>query len=142
MNGDELYREVVMEHWRQPRYRGRVEKPNLVAEGANPLCGDEITLTARLEDGRIAEIRFEGHGCTISQASASMLTEAVRGLPLEEARELAERFKRWMTERESNGLPERLEELEALEGVKQLPLRVKCAVLAWEALLQSGRETA
>lgn len=139
MTGDDLYREVLMEHWRQPRYRGRLADPDLVAEGANPLCGDEITLTARIEDGRIVEIRFEGHGCTISQASASMLTEAVRGLPLAEARELAEHFKRWMTGREQNGLPEQLEELEALEGVKRLPQRVKCAVLAWEALLQAGR---
>jgi nitrogen fixation NifU-like protein len=137
MNGDELYRELVMEHWRQPRFRGHVPHPDLVAEGANPLCGDEITLTLALEDGRIADIRFEGHGCTISQASASMLTEAVRGRSLAEAQKLAEQFKRWMTGREQNCLPEALDELEALEGVKRLPLRVKCAVLAWEALLHA-----
>lgn len=141
MNGDDLYREVLMEHWRQPRYRGRLPDPDLSAEGANPLCGDEITLTLALEGDRIAEIRFEGQGCTISQASASMLTEAVRGLPLAEARKLAEQFKRWMTERGPNGLPEQLDELEALEGVKRLPQRVKCAVLAWETLLQAGEKT-
>ncbi|MER3455428.1 MAG: SUF system NifU family Fe-S cluster assembly protein [candidate division GAL15 bacterium] len=134
----DLYREIILDHYAHPRNRGKVEGADIAVEGVNPSCGDEISLYARVRDGRLEEIRFEGRGCSISQASASMMTEALRGKTLSAALELAEKFKAMM-----HGQPpdeEHLGELVALQGVRRFPVRIKCATLAWGALQQGLRE--
>lgn len=135
---DDLYREIILDHYRSPRHKGRVEDPDISARGYNPLCGDDIEITVRLNDGRIDAVAFDGHGCSISQASASMLTEAVMGKPLAEALELAVGVRAMFTG-EAEIDPESLGDLEALQGVKRYPVRIKCATLAWNAL-QVGAE--
>ena len=130
---DELYRELILDHYRSPRNHEPLESPDVVAEGYNPLCGDEIEIQLRFAGGSIEEIAFRGHGCSISQASSSMLTVAVKGKSAEEARSLIESFKRMMTDPDSEP-PEELGDLEALQGVAKIPVRVKCATLAWHAL--------
>ncbi len=129
---DDLYREIILDHYRTPRHKGRVENPDISARGYNPLCGDDIELTLRLKDGHIDAVAFDGHGCSISQASASMLTEAVSGIPLSAALELAANVRAMFTGGEVD--PESLGDLEALQGVNRYPVRIKCATLAWNAL--------
>jgi nitrogen fixation NifU-like protein len=132
---EELYREVILDHYKHPRNRGRVEAPGATeVELQNPTCGDEIRLSLELRDGRIADLRFEGRGCSISMASASMMTEACRGLSPEQATRLYAGFKALLGGR---GAGEGLGDLEALGGVAQFPVRVKCATLAWNALLRA-----
>jgi len=135
---EELYREIILEHYTRPRNRGRLDPADIVVEGANPSCGDEISVYARVEDGVIQDIRFEGRGCSISQASASMMTEQVRGKSLQEVKALIEEFKGMMQGRPAE--EGRLGDLMALQGVRRFPVRVKCATLAWMALLQGVRE--
>lgn len=130
---DELYRELILDHYRSPRNHEPLESPDVVAEGYNPLCGDEIEIQLRFAGDSIEEIAFRGHGCSISQASASMLTLAIKGKSAEEARSLIDSFKRMMTDPDSEP-PEELGDLEALQGVAKFPVRVKCATLAWHAL--------
>lgn len=135
---DELYREIILDHYSRPRNRGKLVSPDIAVEGVNPSCGDEISLYARVRDGRLEEVRFEGRGCSISQASASMMTEAVRGRTLAAAEELVDRFKGMM-----HGEPpdeQQLGDLVALQGVRRFPVRIKCATLAWVALQQGIRE--
>lgn len=139
---DELYQEAILEHSRHSPYRGRVEKPDLVGEGANPLCGDEITLTARIQGGHLSSIRFDGQGCAISQASASMLAESLEGRTPAEAGELARRFKDYLVSRTPVELPEDLAELAAFQGLRKLPIRAKCALLSWNVLLEALRGSA
>lgn len=134
----DLYREIILDHYAHPRNRGRLEGADIAVEGVNPSCGDEISVYARVRDGRLEEVRFEGRGCSISQASASMMTEAVRGKTLADAHQLVEDFKSMM-----HGQPadeERMGELVALQGVRRFPVRIKCATLAWVALQQGLRE--
>ncbi len=132
---EELYREVILDHYKHPRNRGRVEGPGAAeVELQNPTCGDEIRLSLRLQDGRIADLRFEGRGCSISMASASMMTEACRGLAPERAAELCAGFKAMLA---GGGAADELGDLQALSGVAQFPVRVKCATLAWNALLRA-----
>jgi nitrogen fixation NifU-like protein len=130
---DDLYREIILDHYAHPRNRGRVADAEITVEGANPLCGDELSIFVRLGDGVIQDVHFEGRGCSISQASASMMTEQMRGKTLEEARGLVAAFKAMM-----HGQPSTLDEsdLAALQGVRKFPVRVKCATLAWVALEQ------
>ena len=130
---DDLYRDIILEYYRNPRNRGRLPEATVSREGQNPLCGDEVFLDLLVEDGVIKDARFQGQGCSISQASASMLTEAVRGLTLEEAEDLYDRFHRLMTGDETVDATE-LGDLEALSGVRKFPVRVKCATLAWHVL--------
>lgn len=130
---DDLYREIILDHYRSPRHKGRVEDPDISARGYNPLCGDDIEITLRLDGGRIKAVAFDGHGCSISQASASMLTEAVSGKPLAEALELAASVRAMFTGEAEVDL-ESLGDLEALQGVNRYPVRIKCATLAWNAL--------
>jgi len=133
---DELYREVVLDHYRNPRNRGRVKEPDIEAEGFNPFCGDEISLQLKLDgDGRIREVGFQGQGCSISQASASMMTEVLKGKSLADARRLIGIFKGMM----HGKVPDEAElselgDLEALQGVRKFPIRIKCALLAWTTL--------
>lgn len=130
---DDLYREVILDHYRSPRNKRRMEDASVVVELKNPVCGDEISLYLKLEEGVVRGLSFEGRGCSISQASASMMTEAVKDKPLAEALELVERFK-GMVRGEISAFEANLGDLEALQGVSKFPVRVKCAVLSWEAL--------
>ena len=139
MSLDDLYREIILDHYAHPRNHGRLEHADISVEGANPLCGDELLLHARVEDGVIAEVRFDGRGCSISQASASMMTEEMRGKRLDEAHTLVEQFKAMM-HGQSSALDDT--DLAALQGVRKFPVRVKCATLAWVALDQGIDEFA
>ena len=130
---DELYRELILDHYRNPRNRVPLESPMVVAEGYNPLCGDEVELRLNIEGDVISDVSFTGRGCSISQASGSMLTEAIKGKTVAQARALAALFTRMMTDPEF--VPEEdVGDLEALQGVAKYPVRVKCATLAWHAL--------
>ena len=130
---DELYREIILDHWRTPRHSGELSDADVRVEGVNPLCGDEVLLTMRLRGGRVDGIAFTGQGCSISRASASMMCEGVANQPVDEARELIGRFRAMMLER---GPSDEVGDLEALQGVAAMPARVKCALLPWNALLQ------
>ncbi|MBM3450006.1 MAG: SUF system NifU family Fe-S cluster assembly protein [Armatimonadetes bacterium] len=129
---EELYREIILDHYQHPRNRGRLDGAEIKIEGANPSCGDEISLYARLRDGRIEDVRFEGHGCSISQASASMMTQQMKGKTLPEARALIGDFKGMMRGQAPH--EEALGDLIALQGVRKFPVRIKCATLSWVAL--------
>lgn len=133
---DDLYREIILEHFKNPRNHGHLERPDLIAQGANPFCGDELEVTVALEGQRIREIRTQGKGCSISQAAASMMTDAVQGKTLEEAERLSLQFKGVMLKDQPMDFPEELEDLESLEGVKKYPVRIKCAILSWNTLLE------
>lgn len=133
----DLYRDVLVDYYRDPSHKGVLAGADLRAHGVNPLCGDEVELTGKRESGRFCGICFKGHGCVISQASTAMMCEALEGKSEAEARELVAAFKRMMLERAPTGeLPDALSELEALEGVRKFPLRIKCALLGWNTLLQ------
>lgn len=138
---DELYRDIILDHYRNPRNKGDLEPADVNVSANNPLCGDEVTITARLSaDGAsVAELHFSGRGCSISQASASMMTEEIAGKPLPEALKVINRFKEMML---AEGEVEGLGDLEALQGVKRYPVRIKCAVLPWNSLLQGLTERA
>jgi nitrogen fixation NifU-like protein len=133
---DELYKEVILDHYKSPRNKRDLPGAELSCRKNNPLCGDEITVHAHLEGGRVAEITFEGSGCSISQASASMLTEAVEGKPVEQAEDLAARF-RGMMEGKVEPDEDAFGDLMALKGVVKYPVRIKCAVLAWDVLQEA-----
>jgi nitrogen fixation NifU-like protein len=136
---EDLYREIILDHYRSPRNRGQLEPPAVSAEGHNPLCGDEITVWLDVRDGKVAEVRFSGSGCSISQSSASMMTSAIKGRPLDEVRAIVARFKQMMTVEEgAEDAPEvPLGDLEALKGVVKFPVRIKCATLAWNTLVDA-----
>jgi nitrogen fixation protein NifU and related proteins len=158
---EDLYREIILDHYRSPRNRGELESPPAVrVEGFNPLCGDEIVVTLDVEDGVIADIKIGGTGCSISQSSASLMSAAVKGKPVEEARELIATFKGMMSIHEAT-LPagpggtgsaeapepeiidvDALGELAALQGVVKFPVRIKCATLSWNTLAQGLDESA
>ena len=130
---DELYKEVILDHYKNPRNKRGLDTATISCHRNNPLCGDEITIHATLDDGRVTEVAFEGQGCSISQASASMLTEAVAGRPLADAEGLAVSF-RSMMEGAIDPDEDTLGDLVALKGVVKYPVRIKCAVLAWDVL--------
>lgn len=141
----ELYQDIILDHGRHPRNFRAMENPSHFAHGHNPLCGDKVTVFLRLQDGRVAEATFDGKGCAISTASASLMTETVLGKTLEEAQALLHDFHMNVTGGVQPPLPEDLaedaERLEPLTGVKAYPARVKCATLAWhtfEAAVQGG----
>ena len=140
---EDLYREIILDHYRTPRNRGELESPPAVeSRGHNPLCGDEITLFLLVDgegdDAVIADVKIGGQGCSISQSSASMMTQAVIGKPVSEARALIRRFKTMMGiegyEVEPDDGEVALGDLEALQGVVKFPVRIKCAVLGWNTL--------
>jgi nitrogen fixation protein NifU and related proteins len=133
MDLKELYREVILDHNRSPRNFGRVVPANAEAKGHNPLCGDKLDVTARLQDERLEDVRFEGQGCAISTASASLMTEAVKGRTLQEISQLYEEVHELFTH--PTHVPRRdLGKLMALAGVAEFPARVKCASLCWHTL--------
>jgi nitrogen fixation NifU-like protein len=152
---EDLYREIILDHYRSPRNRGELDSPPAVrVEGFNPLCGDEIVVTLDVEDGVLADIKIAGTGCSISQSSASLMSAAVKGRPVEEVRNLIATFKGMMSIHEAT-LPsdggggaqaeapepeaidiDALGELAALQGVVKFPVRIKCATLSWNTLAQ------
>src|SRR5438270_9812576 len=149
---EDLYREIILDHYRNPRNRGELPTPPArKVEGFNPLCGDEIVVYLDVEDGKIADLRIGGQGCSISQSSASMMSAAVKGKPLDEVRALIRAFKAMMSIHESRldgdgdgdeddgeaMAPDpsiKLGDLEALQGVVKFPVRIKCATLSWNTL--------
>jgi nitrogen fixation NifU-like protein len=127
----DLYQEVIFDHYRSPRNYGPLPSANRDAEGHNPLCGDQLKLHLQVEDGVIRDAHFEGSGCAISTASASLMTEVLKGKREEEAMHLMQEFQQLVT---GAGEPEGMGKLEALAGVREFPSRVKCATLAWHTL--------
>jgi nitrogen fixation NifU-like protein len=140
---EDLYREIILDHHRNPRNRGELPPPASHAVGHNPLCGDEIDVFLAVEGGVISDVKVGGQGCSISQSSASMMSQAVKGRPVEEVRALVRRFKGMMSIPDENGNPiepdpaVQLGDLEALQGVVKFPVRIKCATLAWNTLLEA-----
>lgn len=135
MQLDDLYRQVIMDHYQHPRNQGDLPEGAISVDLRNPSCGDEITLQLLVNEGKVQDVRFKGAGCSISMASASMMSEAIKGLPVDQALALAQSF-RSMMKGESVDLDE-LGELESLQGVSKFPARIKCATLAWQALERS-----
>ncbi len=130
---DELYRELILDHYKSPRHHQRLEAPDVVAEGYNPVCGDEIEMELKFDGDRLNDIGFIGRGCSISQASGSMMSDLVKGKDIAEIRHLSDEFKQMMTEPDGS-VPDDLGDLEALQGVAKFAVRVKCATLAWHTL--------
>jgi nitrogen fixation NifU-like protein len=130
----DLYQEVILDHYRNPRNRGPLPGADRTAEGYNPLCGDQLQVHVKLDGDRVEQIRFEGTGCAISQASASVMTTVLRGKTKAEIDTLFETFQRLVTGKEGADL-EAMGELAALSGVSEFPARVKCATLGWHTLL-------
>lgn len=130
----ELYQEVILDHNKRPRNKGKVESPTNEAEGHNPLCGDQVHVTIHTKDGKIDDIAFEGQGCAISTASASLMTEAVKGKTLQEAEAIFREFQTMVTTPDNGNLHEDLGEMIALAGVRDYPVRIKCATLPWHTL--------
>jgi len=145
MSLDDLYKEVILDHYKAPRNKRPMPEAELSCTRNNPLCGDEITVFARVRDGVVVDVAFQGQGCSISQASASMMTEAIRDKRVEEARDLAADF-RGMMAGEVGPDEDEFGDLVALKGVVKYPIRIKCAVLAWdvfqEAVLGTGEAAA
>lgn len=132
-NLDQLYRRVIMDHYKNPRNKGSIEDGALTIDMNNPTCGDRIHLTLQVEDGKIQNAKFDGEGCSISMASASMMTQAVKGKSVEEAIQLSSTFSEMMLGKDYDDSIE-LDDIEALSGVSQFPARIKCATLAWKAM--------
>jgi nitrogen fixation NifU-like protein len=150
---EELYREIILDHYRSPRNRGELESPPAHrVEGFNPLCGDEVVISLIVEDGQLVDVKIGGSGCSISQSSASLMSAAVKGKPLDQVRQLIGTFKAMMSIHEAAldgeaSEPEEIDldklgELAALQGVVKFPVRIKCATLSWNALAQGLDEVA
>src|SRR4051812_2746043 len=145
---EDLYREIILDHYRNPRNRGELPVPPAhKVEGFNPLCGDEVVIYLDVENGTVADVRIDGQGCSISQSSASMMSAAVKGKSVEEARAMTRAFKAMMSIHESSldgadgeavevDPDVKLGDLEALRGVVKFPVRIKCATLSWNTLTQ------
>ena len=137
---EDLYREIILDHYRTPRNRGELEPPAVSVEGHNPLCGDEIRVYIDVQDGKVADVKFSGSGCSISQSSASMMTNAIKGKSVEDVKAIVRKFKHMMTvEEDETPLDEnvKLGDLEALQGVVKFPVRIKCATLSWNTLVDA-----
>ncbi len=139
----ELYRQVILDHYRNPRRRGKLSGPHVHAEGLNPSCGDEFFLDIRVEDGTITDAAIEGQGCSISQASGSMMMDAIVGKTIDEVRGVSDQFKLMMGIDEGEDPLDHdrpgavLGDLEALQGVRKFPVRIKCAGLPWTTLAEA-----
>jgi nitrogen fixation NifU-like protein len=141
---EDLYREVILDHYRNPRNKGHLDNPAAVAQGVNPLCGDEITIELDFDGDKVAAVAVDGQGCSISQASASMMTEAIKGKTRGQIQDLTQKFRDMMSldgDADIEFDPERpgavLGDLEALQGVRKYPVRIKCASLGWNVLLDA-----
>jgi nitrogen fixation protein NifU and related proteins len=140
-NLDTLYRQVIMDHYKHPRNRGVIEDDSLTINMNNPTCGDRIQLTLKVENDMVVDAKFEGEGCSISMSSASMMTQAIKGKPIEEALKLANNFSD-MVQGKDLEIDEDLDlgDIEALQGVCKFPARIKCATLAWKAMEKALHE--
>ncbi|MFW2333144.1 Fe-S cluster assembly sulfur transfer protein SufU [Ilumatobacter sp.] len=137
---EDLYREIILDHYRTPRNRGELPPPAQHAEGHNPLCGDEITVYLDVDGDVVDDVKVSGQGCSISQSSASMMSAAIKGKSVPEVRALVRRFKGMMSIETDGEEPDEnvpLGDLEALQGVVKFPVRIKCATLAWNTLLEA-----
>jgi len=137
---ESVYQELILKHYRSSAYRGEAERADAAVAERNPLCGDDILLTVRMEEGRIAEVRFSGHGCAISQAAASMMCQHAVGKTWDEVHPLADRFRQLVQGDEAAAKDRALGDMRALAGVAKLPRRVKCALLAWDALGEAEKQ--
>lgn len=134
-NLDQLYRAVIMEHYKKPRNKGFLDENNVTIDMNNPTCGDRIHLTLKVTDGIVEDAKFDGEGCSISMSSASMMTEVIKGRKIEEALELAQIFSKMMLGEEiDEDILDDLGDVAALQGVSKFPARIKCATLAWKAM--------
>ncbi|MFC3210871.1 Fe-S cluster assembly sulfur transfer protein SufU [Planomicrobium okeanokoites] len=138
-NLDQLYRSVIMDHYKTPRNKGTIENDSINIEMNNPTCGDRIHLTLQVEDGIVKDAKFDGEGCSISMASASMMTQAVKGKDVDTALGLSKTFSDMMLGKEYDDSVD-LGDIEALQGVSQFPARIKCATLAWKAMEKGVHE--
>ncbi len=149
---EDLYREIILDHYRSPRNRGELPTPPArVAQGHNPLCGDEVTVFVQIDDDTVSDVKVGGQGCSISQSSASMMSQAIKGKSVGDVRALVKRFKGMMSietedgadgngdggPADANGASVELGDLAALQGVVKFPVRIKCATLAWNTLLDA-----
>jgi nitrogen fixation NifU-like protein len=138
---EDLYREIILDHYRSPRNRGELPPPANKAEGHNPLCGDEITVFVQVDGDVVSDVKVSGQGCSISQSSASMMSQAIKGKSLDEVHALVHRFKVMMSiEEDADDAAQpavKLGDLEALQGVVKFPVRIKCATLAWNTLVEA-----
>ena len=137
-----LYQQLILEHYRNPRNKGELEEKTVEIHMANPVCGDEIRLQLRIEGDRIEDVKFLGSGCSISQASVSMMTIRLKGSSLDQADELAKRFTDMMHGDESAAREKSLGDLRALQGVSKFPVRIKCALLGFDALQEALKKEA
>ena len=137
-----LYQQLILEHYRNPRNKGELEEKTVEIHMANPVCGDEIRLQLRIEGNRIEDVKFLGSGCSISQASVSMMTIRLKGSSIDQADELAKRFTDMMHGDESAVREKSLGDLRALQGVSKFPVRIKCALLGFDALQEALKKEA
>ncbi|WP_345243787.1 Fe-S cluster assembly sulfur transfer protein SufU [Pontibacillus salipaludis] len=134
-NLDQLYRQVIMDHYKNPRNKGALEGDHLTVDMNNPTCGDRIQLQLQVEDGIVQEAKFDGEGCSISMSSASMMTQAIKGKSVDEAVKMSNVFSDIMQGKDiSEEMEEELGDIQALQGVSKFPARIKCATLAWKAM--------
>lgn len=138
MSLSDLYQEIILDHYKNPRNYGDMDEPHVHAEDNNPSCGDELELSFNLNEDQdtVEELKFEGQGCAISMASASLMSDKIEGMTLDEIEELHDRFETMLTDEETDAeeLSDELGDLVALEGVIKFPIRIKCASLAWDTL--------
>lgn len=139
-NLNQLYRSVIMDHYKNPRNKGVLEEGTMTVDMNNPTCGDAIRLTLDVQNGIVHDAKFDGEGCSISLSSASMMTEAIKGKSLEDALGMSEEFSKMMLG-ENYDIPEEYGDIEALSGVSQFPARIKCATLTWKALEKGVKES-
>ncbi|WP_405102738.1 Fe-S cluster assembly sulfur transfer protein SufU [Oceanobacillus sp. FSL H7-0719] len=139
-NLDTLYRQVIMDHYKNPKNRGTIDGDALTVDMNNPTCGDRIQLQLQLEDGIVKDARFEGEGCSISLSSASMMTQAIKNKPVKEALAMSEVFSDMMLGKDVNADDFDLGDIQALQGVSNFPARIKCATLAWKAMEKGVHE--
>lgn len=137
-----LYQQLILEHYRSPRNKGELDDKTVEVHMANPVCGDEIKLQLRIEDNHIAEAKFVGQGCSISQAAISMMTSLLEGRPIDEAEAIASRFTEMMHGDEEAAKDKSLGDLRALQGVSKFPVRIKCALIGFDALQEALKRTA
>ncbi|TGB02210.1 Fe-S cluster assembly sulfur transfer protein SufU [Halobacillus salinus] len=133
-NLDTLYRQVIMDHYKNPRNRGAIEGDHMTVDMNNPTCGDRIQLQLQVEDGVVKDAKFDGEGCSISLSSASMMTQAIKGKPVDDALKMSEIFSELMQGNDVEDDNIDLGDIEALQGVSKFPARIKCATLAWKAM--------
>ena len=139
-NLDTLYRQVIMDHYKNPRNKGELDEGSLTIDMNNPTCGDRIRLTLKVEDGIVKDAKFDGEGCSISMSSASMMTQAIKGKDLETAMKMSKILSDMMQGKDYDEGDLDLGDIEALQGVSKFPARIKCATLAWKAMEKGLKE--